>query len=159
MADAKRVKRLADQIQQEVAMILQTKVRDPRLGLVTITNVKVSRDLGYADIAVTFIVAGPAKEERSDQERAEILQKASAYIRMELAAHLKLRAIPHLRFHFDDVSVQGPKLEALIEQARLKDEQNQQRFADVELDDPDAASSESGSSENETSGENNTKPE
>ena len=82
-------------------MILQTKVRDPRLGLVTITNVKVSRDLGYADIAVTFIVAGPAKEERSDQERAEILQKASAYIRMELAAHLKLRAIPHLRFHFD----------------------------------------------------------
>lgn len=117
MADSTRVKRLAGQIRQEVAMILQTKLQDRRLGLITITDVRVTKDLGYADIYVTFLTT----EDQSgltNKERVAVLKKASGFIRAELSAHLKLRSTPTLRFHFDEVSERGPRLEHLINQAQ-----------------------------------------
>lgn len=116
MADSTRVKRLAGQIRQEVAQILQSKLQDPRLGLITITDVRVTKDLGYADIYVTFLTTAE-QVSFSNKDRVNVLKKASGFIRAELAAHLKLRSTPTLRFHFDEVSERGPRLESLINQA------------------------------------------
>lgn len=116
MADSTRVKRLAGQIRQEVAQILQNKLQDPRLGLITITDVRVAKDLGYADIYVTFLA--PSDSDMNNKDRVAVLKKASGFIRAELSTQLKLRSTPTLRFHFDEVSERGPRLESLINQAR-----------------------------------------
>lgn len=116
MADSTRVKRLAGQIRQELARILQSKLQDPRLGLITITDVKVAKDLGYADVYVTFLTT-PEQSGFSNKERVGVLKKAAGFIRAELSAQIKLRSTPLLRFHFDEVSERGPRLESLINQA------------------------------------------
>lgn len=124
MADSTRVKRLAGQIRQEVAKILQNKLQDPRLGLITITDVRVTKDLGYADIYVTFLAAD-RESDFTNNDRVAVLKKASSFVRAQLAAQLKLRVAPTIRFHFDEVSERGPRLESLIKQA-------QERRAQVE---------------------------
>jgi len=116
VADSTRVKRLAGQIRQEVAQILQNRLQDPRLGLITITDVRVAKDLGYADIYVTFLA--PSDSNMSNESRVAVLKKASGFIRAELSTQLKLRSTPTLRFHFDEVSERGPRLESFIRQAR-----------------------------------------
>jgi len=115
VADSTRVKRLAGQIKQEVAGILQSRLQDPRLGMVTITDVKLSKDLGYADIYVTFL--SPSEADESKDSKVELLRKASSMVRSELSRRLKLRATPVLRFHFDSLSEDGPRLERLIGEA------------------------------------------
>ena len=132
MPDFTRIKRMEGQIKQEVAVVLQDKLRDRRVGMVTVTAVKLSRDLSYCDLYVTFLGGdslaggGSSADGRAalgNAARVKILQNASGFIRAELTKRVQLRVIPSLRFHFDKLSESGPRIEQLIAQASKKRDQ------------------------------------
>jgi len=114
MREFKRTDRVADQLQQELAVLIQREIKDPRLGMVTISSVTVSRDLGYADIYVTLLGENdPARV----KENLAVLKRAAGFLRSQIARRIKLRHVPELRFHYDESVVRGHKLSALIDEA------------------------------------------
>lgn len=115
--DFKRTDRVGDQIQRDLATLIQREIRDPRLGMVTISHVKVSKDLGYADIYFTVMAFGDQSEQDVIKATSQILNNAAGFLRTELARGIKLRIMPHLRFHFDTTVERGRQLHGLIEKA------------------------------------------
>lgn len=114
----KRSDRIADQIQKELAWLIQREIKDPRLGMITIHDVRVSRDMGYADIYYTLLSAEELSADSEQvQESQKILKGASGYLRTALAKAMKLRTIPYLRFHFDTLAGESRQLDALINRA------------------------------------------
>lgn len=112
--DSGRDLRVADFIRDELAAIIQREMRDPRVGMVNVNEVKVSRDLSYADVYVSSI------EARTPEARAElvrVLNGAAGFFRSELAKRHRMRTTPKLRIHYDELMEEGPRLEALIEKA------------------------------------------
>lgn len=125
---SQRTQRLADQIQRELADLIRRELKDPRLGMVTISAVKVSPDLGYADAYVT--VLGRSLDEKPD-ESLEVLNAAAGFLRGELGRVLTTRITPRLRFHFDEVTARGNRMAMLINEAVKEDEQRaRERGAD-----------------------------
>ncbi len=123
-----RLQRLADQIQRELAVLIRDEVNDPRLtGFVTISSVKVSPDLGYADIYVTIMEPelNDAMIKTNHEQSVQVLNKASGFLRTELSHSLKTRTTPRLRFHYDEVTARGNYMMDLISQAVTKTEQNE----------------------------------
>lgn len=116
---SQRISRIADQIQRDIAGLIRTSIKDPRLGMVTVSAVKVSPDLGYADIYVT--VLGQTLDEGPERSLS-VLNNAAGFLRSELARGLKLRVIPRLRFHYDEVVARGNRITALINQAVAEDQ-------------------------------------
>lgn len=114
MREFKRTDRVADQLQQELAVLIQREVKDPRLGMVTVSGVNVSRDLGYADVYVTLL--GDNDAERI-KENLAVLKRAAGFLRSQIARRVKLRHVPELRFHYDESVVRGHKLSSLIDEA------------------------------------------
>jgi len=91
-----RLKRISDRIRDDLATLLVTEVQDPRLIGLTVTDVKVDRELAYADIYVSAVEG----HERS-KEILDGLHSAASFLRRALAARVDLRVIPLLRFHWD----------------------------------------------------------
>ncbi|MDH4571738.1 30S ribosome-binding factor RbfA [Salinicola acroporae] len=114
MREFKRTDRVADQLQQELAVLIQREIKDPRLGMVTVSSVKVSRDLGYADIYVTLLGENDSARVK---ENLAVLKRAAGFLRSQIARRIKLRHVPELRFHYDESVVRGHKLSALIDEA------------------------------------------
>lgn len=114
MREFKRTDRVADQLQQELAVLIQREIKDPRLGMVTVSGVNVSRDLGYADVYVTLL--GDDDAERI-KENLAVLKRAAGFLRSQIAQRIKLRHVPELRFHYDESVARGHKLSSLIDQA------------------------------------------
>lgn len=118
----KRTDRVADQIRKDLAGIIQREVKDPRLGLVTINDVRISKDLAYADVYFTcFAINGDDESQAQVAEVEAVLQKAAGFLRHQLGQGLKIRVTPELRFHYDHVIEQGAQMDSLIHQARRKD--------------------------------------
>lgn len=137
-----RLQRLGDQIQRELAVLIRDEINDPRLtGLVTISSVKVSSDLGYADIYVTVMEPelNDAMSKHSHEESLQVLNKAAGFLRTELSHSLKTRTTPRLRFHYDEVTAQGNYMMDLINKAVTKTEQTE-ASSDVEGDNDNDAS-------------------
>lgn len=115
-----RLKRMADTVQRELAELIRLELKDPRLGgLVTISAVKVSPDLGYADVYVT-VMGRELEDDQSEnahQESLEVLNKASGFLRQELSRRIKTRITPRLRFHYDKTNAYGNYMFGLIEKA------------------------------------------
>ncbi len=111
--------RIADFLRDEIAQIAQRHMRDPRVGMVSVNEVKVSRDLSYADIYVSSLAA---QTETARQELIAVLNGAAGFFRSELAKRHTMRTTPRLRFHYDDVPARGQRLDALIDRA-LRDDQ------------------------------------
>lgn len=113
-----RAERLSDQIQRELAFLIQREMKDPRVKMVSINAVKVSKDLGYAEVYFTLISAEElTPESEMVKEAQSVLTRTAGFLRSQLGARIKIRAIPQLRFHFD-VSVQrGRVLSSLIDRA------------------------------------------
>ncbi|KRO97333.1 MAG: 30S ribosome-binding factor RbfA [Proteobacteria bacterium] len=109
-----RAERVSDAVQQELAVLIRDEVRDPRVGMVSVTDVDVSRDLAYAKIHVTFI--GDHTQKEIDEAMAA-LNGASGYLRKLLASSIKLRITPKLTFLFDESGRRGQHLSALIDYA------------------------------------------
>ncbi|MCA1772604.1 MAG: 30S ribosome-binding factor RbfA [Halomonas sp.] len=124
MREFKRTDRVADQLQKELAVLIQREVKDPRLGMVTVSGVTVSRDLGYADIYVTLL--GEQDPERI-KENLQVLKRAAGFLRSQIAKRIKLRHVPELRFHFDESVVRGQHLSSLIDEAVSTDRARQEQ--------------------------------
>ena len=109
---APRRARIADQIQRELAELIRLEVRDPRVGMVTITGVDLSRDQSHAKVYFTVLGAP------SDAEHAqEGLQRAAGFLRSALAHRLTTRSVPELAFAFDESVERGVRLSRLIDEA------------------------------------------
>ena len=113
-----RTDRVAQQIQKEVAMIIQREVKDPRLGMVTVSAVEVTRDLAYAKVFVTFFTVG----EQNVADSIVILNEAAGFIRSLLAKRIKARIMPELRFVYDESMVEGVRMTNLVNKAIEEDE-------------------------------------
>lgn len=112
-----RTQRVGDLIQQELARLLQQEMADPRVKLVTVTAVTVSRDLSHAKIYIT--------QHKSDEEIPEtlkVLNKAAGFLRYHLAQAIELRIIPQLKFFNDESISRGARISALIDEALASDE-------------------------------------
>jgi ribosome-binding factor A len=105
--------RLCAQIQEEVSEIICRKLKDPRVGFVTLTGVKVSPDLGYADIHVS-VMGEPGAADRT----MACLDGARSFIRAELGRRLAIRRIPEIRFHRDDSGIRGARIDSLLKNLR-----------------------------------------
>ena len=109
---APRRARIAEQIQRELAELIRLEVRDPRVGLVTLTGVEMSGDQSHAK--VFFTVLGPESAARDAQEG---LQRAAGFLRSGIAHRLSTRSVPELHFTFDESVERGSRLARLIEEA------------------------------------------
>ncbi|MCG6199859.1 30S ribosome-binding factor RbfA [Psychromonas antarctica] len=108
-----RTSRVSQQIQKELARILQQEVKDPRIGMVTISGVDVTRDLAYAKVFVTFLTIG----EQTNDESLEGLNAAAGYIRRLLGKAMRLRIVPEVRFCFDETLTEGLRISELVSNA------------------------------------------
>ena len=113
----KRADRVANQIKAEVSTILAREVRDPRLAMLTITDVRISDDLRIAKI---YLVEMGGKGLSAETQHG--LQKAKSFIRRELSSRVELRCIPDLCFFSDDTFVQSGRIEEIF--ANINREQN-----------------------------------
>lgn len=109
-----RAKRIAQQIQQTLSELIRREVRDPRLGMVTLTEVRVAPDLGSAKVFFSVLGAEP-------QQAKEILEAAGPMLRGPLGRALGIRHSPELRFVHDELIESGARLSELIQKA-VKDD-------------------------------------
>ena len=119
MKEFSRSQRVAEQLQREIALILQREIKDPRLGFVTVSGVDVSKDFSHANVFFTLL-------DSSEDKRAEaldVLNHVSGFIRHLLGKSLKMRIIPQLHFKYDVSLEQGTALSELIIKAN-KDQGN-----------------------------------
>lgn len=114
--DFSRTRRVAEQMQRELALLLQREIRDPRLAGVTISGVDVSRDLAVAKVYFTLL-----DDKVDPAEARQALDKASGFLRHALGESLVLRSLPELRFIYDETLVRGTELTNLIDQAVRED--------------------------------------
>lgn len=133
-----RTQRIAEQLQRELAQLIQQEVKDPRLGMVTVNGAKISKDLSYADVYIT--VLGVDESEEQIKTSIKILNNAAGFLRGRLSRQIKLRVMPQLRFHYDASVARGNQLSALINQAVKEDQQRH--------DDVDSTESNDGEGEN-----------
>ncbi len=107
-----RMKRISDRIRQDLSeMLITNRIHDPRVMGANITDVKVDRELAYADIFVSA-VEGRIRE----KEIMQGLEHASGYIRHELSNQIELRVFPRLRFHWDVTPEHADHIEQLIKE-------------------------------------------
>jgi ribosome-binding factor A len=107
-----RIQRVSDLMHRNIARLLASEFKDPRVGMVTVAGVEVSRDLAHAKVFVTVF------EEDKSKETIAILNKATGFFRMSLAQVTDLRIIPKIRFHFDESVAQGARIESLLRQCQ-----------------------------------------
>ncbi len=126
MVSKVRLERIAERVKEELAELLLHGVSDPRLSGVYVTDVRVDRELAYADIYVSAI--------EGQQRAAEILEgleHAQGFLRRELARSVELRIFPKLRFHWDPTPERAERVEKLLaslrEEANLSDKETKDR--------------------------------
>ena len=118
-----RTRRIAQQLQQELAQVLQRDMKDPRIGFVTVNDVDVSRDLSYAKVYVTFF----EEDVKLVEKKVEALDAAAGYIRSLVAGRMKLRVMPELRFIYDSSLVEGMRMSNLVSRVISNDEAKQKQ--------------------------------
>ena len=114
-----RSQRMGEQIRRELAVLVRDELRDPRLTWVSFTAIKLSRDLGYATVYFSVLNA-----EESQQSR-ELLTQAAGFLRHLLAARIRARFMPELKFIYDDSLERGASMDALIARARASDPESE----------------------------------
>jgi ribosome-binding factor A len=115
MPSGLRLQRIADRIRQEISDMLIREINDPRLKLIYITDVKVDKELAYADVYVSA-VEGHVRSE----EILSGLESASGFMRRTLAGRIELRAFPRLRFHWDPTPENADHIEKVLADLREK---------------------------------------
>jgi ribosome-binding factor A len=115
-----RTQRVAQELQKEIAIILQREIKDPRLGMVTVSGVDLSRDLVYAKIFVTFL---NDQEQQQIDQGIRILNDAVGFIRTLVGKAMRLRVVPQLTFVYDNSLVEGMRMSNLVTDVVRKDNQ------------------------------------
>lgn len=111
-----RTHRVAEELAHELAQLLRSEVKDPRVGMVTVTGVEVTPDMAHAKVHFTHL----AGREHAD-EAVKALARTAGYLRSQLAHRLKLYTVPQLRFVYDDSIESGMRLSRLIDDAVAED--------------------------------------
>lgn len=106
-----RSERLGVQLQRELATLMRSELRDPRLSDLTIQAVDVSRDLAYATVYVTSLT----RAEEEMPEVVSVLQNSAPFLRRKLSHVMKLRKMPELRFRFDHTLENALRMDALLD--------------------------------------------
>ena len=119
---------MAEQLRRDLAELVNQELKDPRMGFLSFTAVKLSRDLSDAVIYCSIL------EDDKRQETLETLSRATGYLRTELAKRFRSRTVPKLKFVNDDSVLRGAKMESLIKKAIDADEKEIDKNEDSELD-------------------------
>jgi ribosome-binding factor A len=117
MASPVRLQRIADRIREELSALMLKEINDPRLHQVYVSDVRVDREVAYADIYVSAL-EGQARS----KEILEGMESASGFFRRTLAARVDLRAFPRLRFHWDPTPEHAEHMEKLFAQIKAESE-------------------------------------
>ncbi len=112
--DFARTDRVAEQIQRELAELLRLEVKDPRVRMITLTGVEVARDYSHAKVFYTTL-------EGANKGVQQGLERASGFLRSQLAHAMKLRVVPQLHFVYDTSVERGARLSRLIDEAMSSD--------------------------------------
>ena len=110
-----RLQRIADRVRQEISELLIREINDPRLHQIFITDVKIDRELAFADVYVSAIEGASRSV-----EILEGLESASGFLRRTLASRIELRAFPRLRFHWDPTPENADHIEKVLAGLRNK---------------------------------------
>lgn len=113
-----RSQRMAEQLRRELAEIVRTEIKDPRLGFSSFTEVRVSRDLGHALVYCSVL------NNQEQEETIETLNRASGFIRRLIAGRIHARTVPTLKFVLDDSMLRGAQMDELIREAVSSDAQH-----------------------------------
>ena len=108
-----RLKRIQDQIQRVITLIIETKVHDPRVAGAYVTDVSVDRELDYANVYISSLAG---KDQADDIVMG--LRNASGFIRYHLSQEVNLRVIPKLRFYWDETPERADRIESLLAELR-----------------------------------------
>lgn len=114
-----RSDRVADQIQRELAKLIQHDMGDPRLNFLSVSAVEVTRDLAYATVYVSSLI-----DKTSHEEILQVLHKANGFLRRELGKAMRLRIVPELKFKYDESIEKGMSMAKLIDDA-VKNDRNE----------------------------------
>lgn len=121
MKENRRLHRLADLMQAEIAAILQREVSDPRIGLVSVTRVELSPDMMVAKVHVSPVIG----DDESRKACKAGLRSAAGRIRYLLGSRLELRHVPELLFRLDDSIEKGDRVLSLLDTIRSEDDQDE----------------------------------
>lgn len=119
MANYKRSERVSDLIRTEISGICSRQLRDPRIGVITITDVRLSDDLKIAK--VYFVKMG---EDFCAEETLTAIKKAQGFVRRELGQRLRLRTVPELIFTFDESFAYSSRIENIIKELKIKENED-----------------------------------
>ena len=103
--------RLGEQIREDLSVILRNEVKDPGIGFLTVTHVKVSPDLQVARVYYTLL-----GDDRARRDAARAIHRAAPFLRRQLAGRLRLRRAPELHFHYDESIARGERVEQLLQE-------------------------------------------
>jgi ribosome-binding factor A len=106
-----RPARVGEQIREDLSELLTREVKDPGIGLITITHVKVSADLQVARAYWTIM-----GDEKSRKETAKALERATPFLRRQIASRLRLKRVPELAFQYDESIARQERIEALLQE-------------------------------------------
>jgi ribosome-binding factor A len=130
--DFPRARRVADQMQRELSELIRLEIKDPRVGMLTITEVEVTRDMDHAKVFFTTLGGKPEHD-----ACLEGLQRASGFLRTQLSQRMQLRQVPKLSFVYDHSVERGVQLSQLIESAVAEDRTRNPDAADADTSDSD----------------------
>lgn len=105
----RRVERVEQLMQEELSMVLQQGLKDPRIGFVTVTRVRVSADMGHARAFVSVMGDAEAKEKTMSG-----LKSAAGFVQRVLGSRIKMRSVPRIEFFLDDSVDQGFRIEEIL---------------------------------------------
>jgi len=114
-ANSGRPQKLGDLIQRELSELLQRELRDPRVGMITLTGVDVSPDFSHAKVFFTVL------DKQKLAHASEGLKRAAGFLRSQLAKRIKLYTTPQLRFEYDESVERGDRLSRLINSVTKKE--------------------------------------
>jgi ribosome-binding factor A len=112
----KRSQRVSDLLREEIADIITYRLKDPRIGFVTVTGVDVTEDIKMASVYVSVL------HEEEKKSTIEILNAAKSFVRSELSKRLRMKFIPSIEFRLDVSAEYGSRIEKLLNEIRRKDE-------------------------------------
>ncbi|MFC0118544.1 30S ribosome-binding factor RbfA [Pseudoalteromonas xiamenensis] len=139
MREFSRTDRVGQQIQKEIAVIIQREIKDPRLGLVTVSAVEVSRDLSYAKIFITVL---NTNDEDKTKQSVKLLNEATGFIRSLLGKRIRARIMPELRFVVDNSLMEGMRISNLVDSVIREDKAKRGDESDEIQDDSEHKGSE-----------------
>lgn len=111
MREFSRNQRMAEQIRRDLSEIIRDELKDPRLGFLSLTEVRLTKDLSQAIVFVSIL------EQDKQQQTMDTLHRAAGFLRSRLAERMRARTVPVIKFIHDDSLLKGAQMEALIRKA------------------------------------------